>query len=351
MTRPVVLVAGGTGGHAFPAIAVGRILEDAGTRVLYVTDPRAAPYYKNVDQARLVTLSIQTSNLVLKLLTLLWAMFESLSLFLKDRPACVVGFGGYPAAPSLCAAAILGIPIVIHEQNAILGRVNYFFANIARTVALSFPVAATLPRSILTGIPVRPQIEALQARTYMPPAPTCRLLVMGGSQGASVFDTLVPQAIALLPDDIQACFEIHQQCRATSEPAVRQAYARTKAVVTLQPFFEDVPALLERAHLVISRAGASSVAELAVAGVPSILFPLPSAKDDHQTANARVLSDAAAAILFDEKTTTSMDLARTFRDLLDTPSKLLHMSAHTKKITFQESGKKLAQTILECATK
>ena len=240
------------------------------------------------------------------------------------QPAAVVGFGGYPSLPPLTAARSLRrMPfIVLHEQNAVLGRANLFLSAFADVLALGMPDTARVPakiRSEVIGNPVRPAIAALHGLPYSPPGGGINLLVLGGSLGARVFSDIVPAAIADLPQDIRTRLRVTQQCRAEDLDRVREQYEDAGIDADLAPFFQDVAAKLGCAHLVIARAGASTVAELAVAGRPAILVPLPGAIDDHQTANAKSLG---GAIVFPQSHFTVERLTTLLHGLLTDPDRL-----------------------------
>jgi len=248
--------------------------------------------------------------------------------------AALVGFGGYPSVAPVLATRLLRTrpAVLLHEQNAVLGRANRALSRFAGRLALSFSQTTRLPLGTphtVTGNPVRPAIAALAVEKYVPPdwshaSGTVRLLVLGGSLGARVFSDVVPEAIALLPAELRGSLSVVQQCRAEDLDRVRAAYARCEVAAEMSAFFPDVAERLGAAHLVISRAGASSVAELAVAGRPAILVPLPNAIDDHQSANARVLVAARGASVIAQRDLTPALLAEQLALLLDQPDMLAH---------------------------
>ncbi len=236
------------------------------------------------------------------MLTLGWGIWEARRLLRKLQPRVVVGFGGYPSLPTVYAAANAGIATVIHEQNAILGRANRMLAPRARAIATSFPIVELLGRTeeqrqILTGNPVRPGVLAVRERGYTPPGGNdpFNLLVTGGSQGAGIFSRVVPAAIASLPPSAQSRIRVVQQARPEDIERLRAAYRDANVTAELATFFTDMPERLAQAHLVIARAGASTIAELTTAGRPAILVPYPYATDDHQTANAFALATLGGA--------------------------------------------------------
>jgi UDP-N-acetylglucosamine--N-acetylmuramyl-(pentapeptide) pyrophosphoryl-undecaprenol N-acetylglucosamine transferase len=268
----------------------------------------------------------------------------------RIRPAAVVAFGGYPSVPPVLATRLLRDrpPVILHEQNAVLGRANRFLARHATVLALSFAATERVPEvaaTVLTGNPVRPAVVALAEQGYTPPTDTVRLLVLGGSLGARVFSDVVPAAIALLSADLRARLSIVQQCRAEDLDRVRAAYAQCGVAAELAAFFPDVADKLAAAHLVIARAGASSVAELAVAGRPAILVPLPSAIDDHQSANARALVAARGASAIAQRDFSPALLAEQLSLLLDQPDMLAHAARAARGVARADATSRLADLV------
>jgi UDP-N-acetylglucosamine--N-acetylmuramyl-(pentapeptide) pyrophosphoryl-undecaprenol N-acetylglucosamine transferase len=238
--------------------------------------------------------------------------------------------------------------VILHEQNAVLGRANRFLARHATVLALSFAATERVPEvaaTVLTGNPVRPAVVALAEQGYTPPTDTVRLLVLGGSLGARVFSDVVPAAIALLSADLRARLSIVQQCRAEDLDRVRAAYAQCGVAAELAAFFPDVADKLAAAHLVIARAGASSVAELAVAGRPAILVPLPSAIDDHQSANARALVAARGASAIAQRDFSPALLAEQLSLLLDQPDMLAHAARAARGVARADATSRLADLV------
>jgi UDP-N-acetylglucosamine--N-acetylmuramyl-(pentapeptide) pyrophosphoryl-undecaprenol N-acetylglucosamine transferase len=289
--RPIVIAAGGTGGHFFPAEALSSALALRGRRVVLMTDARGAAHEGGLFEDRLVISGagiagrggVRAARAVVALGR---GAIEARRALARLRASVVVGFGGYPAVAPALAARMLGVPVVLHEQNAVLGRANRFLAGGAAALALSFDTTARVParaRVTVTGNPVRPAVERMP---YLPPGDELRVLVLGGSLGARVMSDVVPPALAGLHLPAGMRLAVTQQCRAEDLDRVRALYDAVGIDATLARFFDDVPERLAAAHLVIARAGASTVAELAVAGRPAILIPLPHAIDDHQTANA-----------------------------------------------------------------
>ncbi len=324
-TRPVLLAAGGTGGHLFPAQALAEALAARGIPVELVTDNRALRY--GVDfPARIVhhvASATPTGGGPLAraraMLTLLQGTRAARRIIKRIAPRAVVGFGGYPTVPPILAAAQLKVPTILHEQNAVMGRANKFLARRVKAIAKGFdnlviadPALAAKAR--LTGNPVRPSV--LEAARLPYPAfdnGVLRLLVTGGSQGARVMSDIVPAAVARLPPAERARRGIAQQRRGEDEARVREAYDAMGLVTEVRPFFADLPTRIARAHLVIARAGASTVSELAAIGRPSILVPFPHALDQDQAANALLLEKTGSAMVVRQAAFTVEWLVDTIR--------------------------------------
>jgi UDP-N-acetylglucosamine--N-acetylmuramyl-(pentapeptide) pyrophosphoryl-undecaprenol N-acetylglucosamine transferase len=290
----------------FPAQALAEALIARGWRVALYTDARGLTHASAIPAERRVELqagSISPSKPIQSIggaLRLFRGLRTARADFARDRPRVVVGFGGYPAFPALMAAKRMNIPYVIQEQNAVLGRVNRVFARDAAGIAAGFPRLDRLAKGAdftVTGNPLREAVRAAAGAPYQAPAPDgpLRLLVLGGSLGAAILSEGVPRAVVALPAELRMRLKVTQQTREESLAAARKLYADAGVEATCAPFFRDVAALLTEAHLVIARAGASTVSELAAVGRPTILVPLKIAMDDHQTHNARALADAGAA--------------------------------------------------------
>ncbi len=339
MAGPLLLIAaGGTGGHMFPAQALAEAMVRKGWRVKLSTDARGARYaggFPHVVQVEEVaSATFARGGAVAKLavpfrifggvLAAVWGM-------LRDRPAVVVGFGGYPTIPALAAAWVLRRPRMIHEQNGVLGRVNRLFARRVDKVACgTWPT--DLPEGvegIHTGNPVRAAVLDRAAAGYIPPGDyPMSLLVIGGSQGAKVLSDVVPAAVAALPDGIKRYLRVAQQAREEDMARVVAAYEAAGIMAEVEPFFRDIPRRLSEAQLVVSRSGASSVADISVIGRPSVLIPFAAATGDHQTANARGLVDAGAAVLIPEKLLDPAVLAAQVGAILASPDAAVAMAQH-----------------------
>ncbi|MCS6878451.1 MAG: undecaprenyldiphospho-muramoylpentapeptide beta-N-acetylglucosaminyltransferase [Geminicoccaceae bacterium] len=321
MSRPLLLAAGGTGGHVFPALAVAAELRRRGREVALVTDARGARFAGSESARRVIPAAAPRGSAIERLSALFVlgrGLLEALRVFRGLRPAAAATFGGYASVPVALAARLLRVPLLVHEQNAVMGRANRLLSRFAHRIALSFERTAACPapppRLVVTGNPVRPDFDP--ERTTAASSDRLRLLVLGGSQGARVFADLVPAAVALLPPECRRRLAIAQQCRPEDLDRVRAAYRAVDQPVELAPFFADAPARMGAADLVIARAGASTVAELLALARPSILIPYPFAADDHQTANARALAEAGAAILLPQERASPAALADVLAALL-----------------------------------
>lgn len=355
---PVVLAAGGTGGHLFPAEALARVLMARGRRVALFTDDRGGGYADRFAGAEVVRVRSGTPSgrgafgrLVL-LGEIAAGIIGARTALKRMSPAAVVGFGGYPALPTMIAATRLHLATVIHEQNAVLGRVNRLLVRRVSRIALSMPQTravspADAARAVVVGNPVRPAILGVRDMPYQAPAAgeTVRLLVTGGSQGARIFSDVVPAAIARLPQDIRARLSIVQQARAEDLAAVQAAYADLDIAARVETFIRDMPEQLAAAHLCITRAGASTVAELAAAGRPSILVPYLHAMDDHQTANAEALSGQGAALLRPQQAFTAEALATEIEGLITAPGRLAGMAEAAKRLGRVDAADRLADLV------
>ena len=358
---PIMLAAGGTGGHMFPAEALARVLLSRGLTVALVTDLRGQAFGDAlpevaVHRIRADTPTRGTIGRVRAVGALAIGYFQARRLLRRMRPAAVVGFGGYPSVPTVMAASGLGRKVIVHEQNAVLGRANRLLAPRAAAVATSFPAVKGLrstdrSKALLVGNPVRPGIAEIGVSPYPPPDDDgpLRLLVLGGSQGAHVFAGAVPAALARLPLALRQRLAVSQQCRAEDLEAVDLAYANTAIQPDLSSFFRDVPQRLAAAHLVIARAGASTLAELAAAGRPAILVPYPYATDDHQTANAAALAEAGGAWLLGQPDLSAEALSERIQVLFKQPEILARAAAAARGFARVDAAERLADAVLRLA--
>jgi UDP-N-acetylglucosamine--N-acetylmuramyl-(pentapeptide) pyrophosphoryl-undecaprenol N-acetylglucosamine transferase len=296
----IVLSAGGTGGHLFPAQALAGELARRGREIVVMTDTRFANYATQFPGARVETVpSSPFSSLAAPFKIAAGFLLAALKL-LRLKPRAVIGFGGYPSVPVMLAATGLRLPTAIIEQNAVVGRANRLVINKVALVAAAFPLVKFGPadpsKVVLTGNPLRPEVEALWDAPYQVPGAggPLRLLVFGGSQGARALSEIVPAALSRLPHALKMRLTVVQQCRPEDMEAVRQIYANAEIRAELATFFSDLPRRMAESHLVIARSGAGTVAELMAIGRPAILVPLPGALDDNQTPNADILARADA---------------------------------------------------------
>jgi UDP-N-acetylglucosamine--N-acetylmuramyl-(pentapeptide) pyrophosphoryl-undecaprenol N-acetylglucosamine transferase len=356
---PIVVAAGGTGGHFYPAEALAAELQRRGERVVLFTDARSGGLASQVF-ARAEKHVISGAGLagrgakraVQGVFALLRGIAEAYSILKNLKPKAVVAFGGYPAVPPVMASVLLHPRprIVLHEQNAVLGRANRMLGRAADVLALNFANTQRIPaksRVVVVGNPVRPAITALQGQGYTAPRERIELLVLGGSLGAKVFGTLVPQALALLPADLRRRLHVTQQCRTEELEAARQVLKEAGISAELSPFFTDVAGLLAKAHLLVARAGASTVAETAVAGRPAIFIPLPGAIDDHQRANAQALAEAGGAWVMDQAGLTPQALAGKLDMLLTYTELLQTAAAASAAVGRADAASRLADIVLE----
>ena len=346
--QPIVLAAGGTGGHMVPASVLADELARRGRRVVLFSDARGMGLpgvFQGVEAHRLASGSPSrggVSALPATVIGIARGVMGARAQLRRLGASIVVGFGGYPSLPALVAALALGLPTVIHEQNAVLGRVNRLLSTRVDRIATSYPAVGRLAPPLagkvrLTGNPVRPEIAAIGPARATP----LSVFVIGGSQGASILSRIVPGAIARLGRPVH----VTQQCREADLVAVRAIYHQANIAADLAPYFQDVPDRLGSANLVIARAGASTIAELTASGRASILVPLPSAMDDHQTANARALAEGGGAVLISEREFTTDRLFAELNAL--TPDRLMAMAQGARDAGRPGAAAALADVILE----
>ena len=353
--RFCLIAAGGTGGHLFPAQSLAEALLNRGWRVQLSTDVRGVAFTSGFPNATKITeiksATFSRGTLAAKALVipqLFGGILSAIIQIRRDKPNIIVGFGGYPSIPVLSAAWLLGLPRIIHEQNGIMGKVNRFFGpKVWRVACGTWPT--TLPRSckpIYIGNPVRANIQYQVGSPYTPPGgdPT-HIFVMGGSQGARIFSDIVPSAIADLPADLLLNLRISHQARDEDQEKVIDVYRRHGIAAEVKSFFGDVPQRISSAQLVISRSGASSLAELTAIGRPSILVPYAAATDDHQTANARVLVKAGAAILIPETSFKSKTLTDQIRSILSQPDIAQKMAQAAISVSKPDAANELADLV------
>jgi UDP-N-acetylglucosamine--N-acetylmuramyl-(pentapeptide) pyrophosphoryl-undecaprenol N-acetylglucosamine transferase len=363
MTRAPLLViaAGGTGGHMFPAQALAEQMLARGWRVKLSTDARGARFtdaFPQGTQIEIVSSATFSRGDTLEKLTAPFRILAGAGSaafgMLRDRPAVVIGFGGYPAIPAMVAACLLRLPRMIHEQNGALGRVNRLFAAHVDAVACGcWP--ADLPKGasgVHVGNPVRAAIKDRLGAGYIPPGDyPMELLVIGGSQGARILSDVVPPAVAALPMQVLRNIRVSHQARAEDQARVAAYYADHHINADVRPFFDDIPRRMSEAQLVISRAGASSIADLAIIGRPSVLIPLASAAGDHQSINAKGLVEAGAAVLIPERALTPDVLADHMGAILDHPEAAQKMAKAARGTAMPDAAVTLADMVETLASK
>ncbi|WP_370268839.1 UDP-N-acetylglucosamine--N-acetylmuramyl-(pentapeptide) pyrophosphoryl-undecaprenol N-acetylglucosamine transferase [Nioella sp.] len=355
----LVIAAGGTGGHMFPAQALAEAMIRKGWRVRLSTDARGARYaggFPHVVEVRQVASATFARGGVLARAVapfrILGGIVAATIGMMRDRPAVVVGFGGYPSIPALAAAWITRRPRMIHEQNGVLGRVNRLFATrVDRVACGTWPTS--LPagvEGVHTGNPVRGTVLERAGAAYIAPGDyPMSLLVFGGSQGARILSDVVPAAVALLPEDIRRHLRVAQQARPEDQDRVIAAYYEIGVQSEVEPFFRDIPRRLSEAQLVISRSGASSVADISVIGRPAILVPYAAATADHQTANARGLVEAGGAIRIPERKFTPEALAEAIAAVLSQPDAAAEMARAALSVGMPDATGLLVDLVEELA--
>lgn len=358
VSRHYVLAAGGTGGHLIPAFALAHELERRGHHVALITDQRGAQIPGKPDTLPAHVLPpgriagwnplgwLKGAKGVLEGRRMALRLFESFS------PTAVVGFGGYPALPTMLAARSAGIPTILHEQNSVLGRVNRFFASRVDAIATSFAqvdrLDATLASKVtLVGNPVRENVLALRDAPFPPftSESLVRILVTGGSQGARVLSEVVPDGLAMLPTALRSRLQVIQQCRAEDIEAVRARYATHGIPAELATYFENMAERLAGAHLFIGRAGASTIAELTAVGRPAILIPLPIATDDHQAANTREIVAAGGARSIRQEKFTASELAKQIQAMAQRPETLANAAHAAWNCGYPNAARDLADVV------
>ena len=357
-TKPLaILSAGGTGGHMFPAQALAEELLSRGWEVKLSTDERGARFTKSFPNAvKIETVPSATftkQGLVSKIkapFLILGGVFATLKTFWKYRPTIIVGFGGYPTIPALIASIFMSLPRIIHEQNGILGRVNQLFAKKVHLVACgTWPT--TIPENIKyehVGNPVRKEILGRSGSPYIPPGNhPMSILIIGGSQGAKILSNIVPQAIGTLPDRLLKYIRVFHQAREEDCQRVKSYYVNKGIACEVLPFFDNIASHLSEAQLIISRSGASSVADIGVVGRPSILVPLGSAIRDEQTLNAAPLKKVRAATVIAEQNFTVKRLNKAILKILSSPENASKMATNAHKTVVLDATKKLADRVEE----
>ncbi len=358
MSGPIVIVAGGTGGHLFPGQALAQELVRRGRTIAVITDDRVAGVKARFPGAEVFSVPSATPSggglvgMVSAVFPIARGILASRRLLANLDASAVIGFGGYPTLPPLVAAWMRGIPTAVHEQNAVLGRVNRLMGPRVSAIASTFAdpkylLSKDASKLELTGNPVRDQIIDVADRDYAASddANAFNLLVFGGSQGARVMSDIVPDAIAKLPDDLRMRLRVVQQARPEDVERVAAAYDAAGVACKVASFFEDMHEHIAAAHLVIARSGASTVTELAVVGRPSFLVPLPHAIDQDQLANAQVLSDAGGAWLMLQQHFTAQHVADELIHLMTSPDQLVTAASCAKSVARPDAAARLADLV------
>lgn len=357
MTKTIILSSGGTGGHVFPALSLAEELHGRGYEVVIMTDHRGQAFQSATGVSKVISLPTwkgkgRLGSIILAL-GLVISFLSALVYMVRLRPVAVLGFGGYPSFPAVLAGYILRLPTGLHEQNAILGRANRLMVRFVTRLGLSYEnvkfTESYHGKIIQTGNPVRKSITMIRDIPYDAPKneDPFRLLIIGGSQGARIFSTVIPQALCELPANIRKRLIVHQQCRKEFLDATVAAYHKSGISVDIRTFFEDIDQQLREAHLVIGRSGASTVAELRVAGRPAILVPFPFAMDNHQQANAMNLSEAGAAWVVLERDFTPMKLQELILKAMEDDNILKGMAKNMHELGQPNAAVNLAQMVEE----
>ncbi len=353
-SRPILVMAGGTGGHVYPALAVARALQANSREIVWLgthrgLESRIVPE-AGIDMEWISIKGLRRKGvlaLIIAPIQLGWALLQSLAVIIRRRPAVVLGMGGFVSGPGGVAAWLTRRPLVIHEQNAAAGMTNRLLARLARVVLQAFPgsfnsnvIAETV------GNPVREDIAAIPAPAdrYSNRHGPVRLLVLGGSQGALALNRTVPAALALL--DAQARPLVRHQCGERTLQTAKDAYAENDVDVELMPFIEDMAEVYAWADLVVCRAGALTVAELCAAGLPALFVPYPAAVDDHQTANAKPMADAGAAVVIQETELTPTLLANLLRDWLQSRESLMQRAEKARALAKPDALNRITELCL-----
>jgi UDP-N-acetylglucosamine--N-acetylmuramyl-(pentapeptide) pyrophosphoryl-undecaprenol N-acetylglucosamine transferase len=354
VSRAFVLAAGGTGGHLFPAEALAIELMTRGGAVHLLSDERAEAFAARLPQIEIHQIRAGrfgggAAHAAHALGELAMGTLQARRVLRRLAPVCIIGFGGYPSVPTMLAAVYLGLPTMIHEQNAVLGRANRLLAPRVRRIAAGFPKTTGLrpadqARTVHTGNPVRPAILAIRQSTYRAPqrGGPIELVVLGGSQGARIMSEAVPPALAELPTRLREGLRVSHQARQEDLPAATEVYRRHRIHAELQSFYTDVPERLARAHLVICRAGASTVAELGAIGRPALMIPYPFATDDHQAANARAFAEAGGGWIVSQAELRPDTLALHLENLLQDPAALTTAAEGAAAFGRRDAARELA---------
>ena len=351
----IVVTTGGTGGHIFPADAFAREMRSRGWSIRFLTDQRGMKYAESFSADSVIKIPSASPNfrkplqLTVALAKLALGTVSALIRMVIKRPRLVVGFGGYSSFPVLLAALLLRIPIVVHEQNTVLGRVNRFVAKKAKAVASGFERLDRLPENsnhVVTGNPIRQEFVENKNAPYPKYDEKLNVLVTGGSLGAQIFGEILPKSFCSLPENLRTRISIVQQALPDQIPSINELYEEHGIEAELQPFFDNIPQLLVNSHLVIARSGASSVCEIACIGRPAIFVPLKIAMDDHQTVNAKLMVEAGLAESISEDEIGIYSMSSKLLDYLSNPKKL-HEKVQRNKVEVTLSASKNLSDLIE----
>jgi UDP-N-acetylglucosamine--N-acetylmuramyl-(pentapeptide) pyrophosphoryl-undecaprenol N-acetylglucosamine transferase len=346
--QPIILAAGGTGGHLYPAEALAQELLNRRHSVIIITDKRGSAFQKlgdkvQIDCVRTATFRPGILSKIKAVFDICAGIFQAAKLLKKYQPALVVGFGGYPSFPTVFAAQRLGIPTILHEQNAVLGKANLWLADTAQVIAASLPLARD--KVVVTGNPVRAGICAVRNNPYPSLGGTLEVFITGGSQAAKIFSDVVPDAVRQLPEEIKNRLRIVHQCREGDIAATEEKYRVAGVKAEIKSFFNDMPERLSACHLFIGRSGASTVAEIAVVGRPAIFVPYPGHADQQQKHNAELIAQKDGAWIIPQENFTAETLARQIEHLAKNPALLESAAAAAKSCGQPEAVKNLADLV------
>lgn len=348
----ITLITGGTGGHVFPAIAVYEELKTRHVAAEIIVDQRGKRYVPATINCYEIQIhrTFPPFGRFFYPLSLIGAFLQSLWRFIIKRPYAVIGFGGYTTVPALFAAKILNIPIVIHEGNAFMGKANRLMSRFSTAVAVSFPgTLSDHPKTFITGFPLRADFFESFTYAIRTKDDLFHILVVGGSQGASLFAKLIPDAIGMLSMEEQKKVVVHHQCKKEQMDLTRQEYESLACHVTLQPFFDDMPDQYRMAHLVITRAGASSIFELAATKRPCVLYPFMASIEGDQAKNAQIIEKMNAGWVYNEKESGPHHLAQMLKNFINEPQLLEERSANIGHLAVENPTKALADLVLSIA--
>ena len=356
----ILIAAGGTGGHVFPAIALAEQLRSLGHNPSFITDHRGkAMIPKDYAKTAIVAASPYGSTRFkrfLGLMKLAIGAVQTTAIMLIKRPHLIIGFGGYPTVAPAIIGYGLGKPVMLHEQNAFFGRANAFLAPYARRIALSWPDTKNIPedctaKAEISGMPVRQAFHKIASQPYTTPTDDdpITILIIGGSLGAEIFGVIIPQALSRLPIEVRKRLHIIQQVRKSQQSSVQEQYDNAGIKAELSPFIDSIAEDMAKAHLVIGRSGASFVAELVVAGRPALLVPFPQAMDDHQTANAQAIEAIKGGWHIPEKEMSAGSVAGKIATLISSPQMLSEAAKNIKGLSQSNAGLNLAESLIALA--